>query len=90
MRNLYIETATLDERAVTEFGLTEALMMEHAAMSLERIIRERFPCGSSILIVCGYGNNGADGRILARLLEGDYSVSMKHNIHLKGNHAQRN
>ena len=82
MRNLYIETATLDERAVTEFGLTEALMMEHAAMWMERIIRERFPHNSSILIVCGYGNNGADGRILARLLEGDYSVSMKHNIHL--------
>ncbi|MDD5212055.1 MAG: NAD(P)H-hydrate epimerase, partial [Sulfuricurvum sp.] len=82
MRNLYIETATLDERAVSQFGLTQALMMEHAAMNLERIIRERFPRDSSVLIVCGAGNNGDDGRILARLLEGDYSVSTKHNIHL--------
>lgn len=82
MRNLYLETATLDTRAVAQFGLTQALMMEHAAMNLARIIRERFPLNSSVLIVCGAGNNGDDGRILARLLEGDYSVSTKHNIHL--------
>lgn len=82
MHNLYIETATLDARAVTQFGLTEALMMEHAAMSMEHLIRERFPHNSSVLIVCGAGNNGADGRILARLLEGDYTVSTQYNTGL--------
>lgn len=82
MQNIYPQTATLDQRAVAEFGLSEALMMEHAAMSLERVIRERFPHGCNVLIVCGHGNNGADGRILARLLEGDYSVSTKHCPHL--------
>lgn len=82
MHNLYIETATLDARAVTQFGLTEALMMEHAAMSMEHLIRERFPHNSSVLIVCGRGNNGADGRILARLLEGDYTVSTQYNTSL--------
>lgn len=81
MQNLYTETASLDQRSVTQFGLSEALMMEHAAMGLERIIRDRFPHDALILIVCGHGNNGADGRILARLLEGDYNVSTKHNIH---------
>lgn len=81
MQNLYIQTASLDQRAVAEFGLTETLMMEHAAMEMERIIRERFAHDSVVLIVCGHGNNGADGRILARLLEGDYSVCLKHNIH---------
>lgn len=82
MQNLYTETASLDQRAVIEFGLTEALMMEHAAMGMERIIRSRFPRDSMVLIVCGHGNNGADGRILARLLEGDYNVSTKHNVHM--------
>ncbi|MDP3119589.1 MAG: NAD(P)H-hydrate dehydratase [Sulfuricurvum sp.] len=81
MQNLYTQTASLDQRAIVEFGLTEALMMEHAAMGMERIIRDRFPYDSMVLIVCGHGNNGADGRILARLLEGDYRVSTKHNIH---------
>jgi hydroxyethylthiazole kinase-like uncharacterized protein yjeF len=81
MRNLYIETTTLDQRAVAQFGLTEALMMEHAAMSMERIIRDRFLHNSSVLIVCGNGNNGADGRVLARLLEGDYRVCTQYDIH---------
>ncbi len=81
MQNLYTETASLDQRSVAQFGLSEALMMEHAAIGLERIIRDRFPHNALILIVCGHGNNGADGRILARLLEGDYQVSTKHNIH---------
>lgn len=81
MQNLYTETASLDHRAVAEFGLTEALMMEHAAMGIQRIVRDRFPHNSSVLIVCGHGNNGADGRILARLLEGDYRVSMQYTLH---------
>ncbi|MFA6188578.1 MAG: NAD(P)H-hydrate dehydratase [Sulfuricurvum sp.] len=81
MQKLYTQTASLDQRAVAEFDLSETLMMEHAAMGLERVIRDRFPRGSVVLIVCGDGNNGADGHILARLLEGDYSVSTKHNAH---------
>lgn len=81
MQNLYAQTATLDQRAVAQFGLSETLMMEHAAMGLERIIRNRFPLNSSVLIVCGAGNNGDDGRILARLLEGEYNVSTQHAVH---------
>ncbi|HQS66686.1 MAG TPA: NAD(P)H-hydrate dehydratase [Sulfuricurvum sp.] len=81
MQNLYTQTTSLDQRARVEFALSEVLMMEHAAMGMERIIRERFPHNSTILIVCGPGNNGADGRILARLLEGDYTVFVKHESH---------
>lgn len=83
MRNIYIETSTLDARAVAQFGLSEPLMMEHAAMGIEAIIRERFAYGSCVLILCGPGNNGADGRILARLLEGDYNVftDYQNNVH---------
>jgi hydroxyethylthiazole kinase-like uncharacterized protein yjeF len=51
-------------------------MMEHAAMSLAQTIRTRFSVGQSVLIVCGGGNNGADGLALARLLEGYYDVSV--------------
>jgi hydroxyethylthiazole kinase-like uncharacterized protein yjeF len=51
-------------------------MMEHAAMSLAQTIRTRFPAEQSVLIVCGGGNNGADGLALARLLEGSYDVSV--------------
>lgn len=76
MQNLYVEVSSLDCRAVETYGLTEEIMMEHAAGAMERLIRERFAHHCSILIVCGSGNNGADGLALARLLDGDYAISV--------------
>ena len=78
MQNLYQEVNTLDHRAVETFGLTEPIMMEHAASAIADYITQNFPLSSSVLIVCGTGNNGADGRILARQLEGDYRISLSY------------
>ncbi|MDD2780443.1 NAD(P)H-hydrate dehydratase [Sulfuricurvum sp.] len=75
MQNLYFEVNSLDQRTVEKFAITEAVMMEHAAMGMAYFIRSHFVHNSTILIVCGDGNNGADGRILARQLEGDYCIS---------------
>lgn len=50
--------------------------MEHAALSMADFIQKRFAPHTSVLIVCGSGNNGADGLALARLLEGKYRVSL--------------
>lgn len=74
MQNLYSEVTSLDKRTVELFGLSEEVMMEHAALSCGHAIREKFPPNSSVLIVCGSGNNGADGLALARLLDGMYDV----------------
>ncbi|MDD5161006.1 MAG: NAD(P)H-hydrate dehydratase [Sulfuricurvum sp.] len=76
MQNLYREVNTLDRRAVEKFALSETIMMEHAALSMAQLIRTRFEPNASILIVCGNGNNGADGRILARQLEEEYCISL--------------
>lgn len=76
MQNLYTEVSSLDQRCVRLFTVSEEVMMEHAASAMERIIRERCVEGRSVLIVCGSGNNGADGLVLARLLEGDYPVTV--------------
>ncbi len=78
MQNLYQEVNTLDHRAVQTFGLSEPIMMEHAASAIADYITHNFPISSSVLIVCGNGNNGADGHILARQLEGDYHVSLQY------------
>ncbi|WP_292663015.1 NAD(P)H-hydrate dehydratase, partial [Nitratifractor sp.] len=59
-----------------EYGLTEDLLMEHAAEGMAQAIRERFAAGASILIAAGPGNNGADGITLARLLQGRYDVRL--------------
>jgi len=76
MQNLYLDVSHLDQRSVTKFALSEEVMMEHAAMALAHLIRSRFAPDSSILIACGSGNNGADGLALARLLRGEYHVSV--------------
>ncbi|MEW5831678.1 MAG: NAD(P)H-hydrate dehydratase [Campylobacterota bacterium] len=76
MRNLYLEVNSLDQRGVSKYALSEEIMMEHAAAGINTQIRSRFPRGSSVLIACGSGNNGADGLALARLLAGDYRISV--------------
>ncbi|MDF1877013.1 NAD(P)H-hydrate dehydratase [Sulfurimonas sp. SAG-AH-194-L11] len=68
MQNLFDEVGSLDQRSYSKFGLTEDLLMEHAANGMASYIKEKFPQGSTLSIVCGCGNNGADGLALARLL----------------------
>ena len=76
MQKLYDEVATLDKRCYDEFGLSEDILMEHAANGMADFIRQKFTNNSKIIVVCGTGNNGADGIALARLLHGDYDVHM--------------
>ncbi|GHV08707.1 bifunctional NAD(P)H-hydrate repair enzyme [Campylobacterota bacterium] len=64
---LYESTQHLDKQAVESFLMSEELLMEHAALAIKREIVKRFDT-ASVLIVCGSGNNGADGLALARLL----------------------
>lgn len=64
---LYESVESLDKRAVERFAMSEELLMEHAALAMAREIFKRFDRGK-VLIVCGAGNNGADGLALARLL----------------------
>ena len=74
MQPIYKSCYEMDKRCYNEYLLTEDILMEHASMGMERYIRENFKKGSSVLIVAGVGNNGADGIVLARLLESDYRV----------------
>ncbi len=73
MQRLYRNCYAMDRKCYEEYGLTEDLLMEHAAEGMARCIRERFEPGASVLIAAGPGNNGADGITLARLLQGSYS-----------------
>ncbi len=74
MQKLFDEVASLDKRCYDEFFLSEELLMEHAAGGMAGYIRNNFKKSSKIVIVCGSGNNGADGIALARLLHSDYNV----------------
>ena len=74
MQNLFEEVGTLDGRCYGQFGLSEELLMEHAAEAVAAQIRTRIAPGGRIAVVCGPGNNGADGLALSRLLHGRYTL----------------
>lgn len=56
-----------DKKAIETYHLSAELLMEHVAMGMKHVIEEHCSSGN-ILIVCGGGDNGADGLALARLL----------------------
>ena len=76
MQPLYKSTYPLDNRCYQEYALTEDILMEHAALGMANYIKQNFKENSSVLIVCGLGNNGADGLVLARQLQGLYDVKV--------------
>ena len=76
MQKLFDEVTSLDKRCYEEFHLSEDILMEHAANGMADYIRKHFSKNSKIIVVCGSGNNGADGIALARLLHVDFDVSL--------------
>lgn len=58
----------LDAHTIKNMGIPSLVLMERAALSVVEEIKEpEFSC-ERILIVCGTGNNGADGVAMARIL----------------------
>lgn len=68
----------IEKENISRFGIGAKLLMERAGLSIATVIKNEFPeCDTPILIVCGSGNNGADGLVVARILaESGYPVSV--------------
>ncbi|MBI3459793.1 NAD(P)H-hydrate epimerase, partial [Candidatus Acetothermia bacterium] len=62
--------AELDRIAIEEIGIPRLVLMENAGRSVFQIIQERVSefAQKKIVIVCGKGNNGGDGLVVARHL----------------------
>lgn len=76
MKKVFDEVKSLDKRAINSYFLSEELLMEHASLGIQNYISKKFKKNKKILIVCGSGNNGADGIALARLLHKKFEVSL--------------
>jgi hydroxyethylthiazole kinase-like uncharacterized protein yjeF len=57
-----------DRRTIEEIGLAGAVLMENAGAAVARALRARHPAMRRPLILCGKGNNGGDGFVIARRL----------------------
>ncbi|MFQ5429549.1 MAG: NAD(P)H-hydrate epimerase [Phycisphaerae bacterium] len=65
----------VDRRAIEDYGMPGIILMENAGRNAARIIRglleergDSPPPGCPVAIVCGRGNNGGDGFVIARHL----------------------
>ncbi|MBW4051085.1 MAG: NAD(P)H-hydrate dehydratase [Proteobacteria bacterium] len=60
------EVRALDAYAIETLGVPGYTLMKRAGEAALRYLRTRFPVSHRIVIVCGAGNNGGDGYVLAR------------------------
>jgi len=64
------QVRALDERAIRVLGLPGPVLMENAGRLAARVLLERFPVEArrGVRVLCGRGNNGGDGWVVARHL----------------------
>ncbi len=76
MKPVYIDSSVPEKKAKEIYNFPEFIMMENAAVALERELRLHVESVSdsdekkSVFILCGTGNNGGDGYALARRMSG--------------------
>ena len=62
------EIRSIDQIAIQRFGMTGLVLMENAGRNAAETIQQLAPDGD-ICVLCGKGNNGGDGYVIARHLE---------------------
>lgn len=75
----------LDKKTIEEFGIPSLVLMERAGLEVFKILQKKYYF-NKILILCGTGNNGGDGLVLARLF---HSINKKVTIVLIGDNNKR-
>lgn len=59
----------MDRRAIEEDGIPELLLMENAGLATVQVMAQHYAlAGQRWLVLCGVGNNGGDGLVVARQL----------------------
>ena len=63
------EVRELDRRAIEEFGVPGVVLMENAGRGCAELLMRLNPERKPTVILCGPGNNGGDGFVIARHLD---------------------
>src|SRR5262249_62144470 len=78
------EVRELDRRAIEGFGVPGIVLMENAGRGCAELLMRLNPERKPVVILCGPGNNGGDGFVIARHLDNhgwpvDVHVVARHN-----------
>ncbi|PID27797.1 MAG: hypothetical protein CSB55_07720 [Candidatus Cloacimonadota bacterium] len=76
------EMKKYDQKTMTEFGIPSRILMETAGNGCADFIKSKISRDSDVLVICGSGNNGGDGFVIARRL---FNYGFKVKIFLFGN-----
>jgi NAD(P)H-hydrate epimerase len=63
------QVRALDQFEITKRRVPGFTLMTRAAEAALRLLRARWPQARRVAVVCGGGNNGGDGYVLARLAQ---------------------
>jgi NAD(P)H-hydrate epimerase len=59
----------LDRRAIEDYGMLGVVLMENAGRGCAEFLMQRNPDRQPVVVLCGPGNNGGDGFVIARHLD---------------------
>ena len=61
------QVRAMDRYAIEQLGISGTVLMERAGAAAFALLQTRWPQAKTIAVVCGSGNNGGDGFVVARL-----------------------
>lgn len=62
------EMREIDRATTVHFGVPSLTLMENAGSAVAQFVVGRYPRANRVAVVCGKGNNGGDGFVIARKL----------------------
>jgi NAD(P)H-hydrate epimerase len=80
------EVRELDRRAIEGFGVPGIVLMENAGRGCAELLMRLNPERKPTAILCGPGNNGGDGFVVARHLD---NAGWKVNVHVVAKHNRK-
>ncbi|VAW84550.1 NAD(P)H-hydrate epimerase / ADP-dependent (S)-NAD(P)H-hydrate dehydratase [hydrothermal vent metagenome] len=63
------QTRALDRLAIEQYAIPGIVLMERAGEAAFELLMARWPKAQNIVVLCGGGNNGGDGLVVARLAQ---------------------
>lgn len=61
------QVRAMDEYAIKTLGISGTVLMERAGAAAFKVLQARWPEARNVTVICGTGNNGGDGFVVARL-----------------------